>query len=141
LPQLRENPPVSTAGAELVHRALAAFKRRDATALLECFDPDVEFRLPRNLFEGGSYQGHEGIRQALADAYETWSGFEFDDEEVEPVEHGLLVQATVTNIPRRGGPPVEYRAIYGVRVGERGINYWSSYEGRAEALAGLGAVG
>lgn len=131
---------MSAGGAELVHRAIAAFERGDATGFADCFEPDAEFRLPRNLVEGGSYWGHAGVRRAVADAYETWSSIEFELEDVELTEQGLVVRATVTNTPRGGGPAITYRATYGVRVGEGGITYWCPYDGRAEALVGLGAV-
>jgi ketosteroid isomerase-like protein len=131
---------VSAAGIELVRRAFAAFERADAAAFAACFDPDAEFLLPRNLLEGGSYRGRAEIERAVADAYETWSAVELRVDEVEPTESGLVVSATVVNTPRHGGPAVEYRATYGARVGARGITYWSSYDGPAEARAGLGAV-
>ena len=132
---------MSAGDAELVRRAVAAFERGDATAFADCFDPEAELRLPRNLLEGGSYYGHAGIRRAVADAYETWGGFDFRVEGIDAAGTGLVVRARVTNMPRGGGPPVDYLATYAVRVGEAGIEYWSPHESpesAREALSGTG---
>ena len=112
-------------GEALVREAIEAFERADADAFAACFDPQAEFRLPRNLIEGGSYYGRAGARRAVADAYETWSEIDFDVEDVRETEDLLVVHALVRNVPRGGGPTVDYQATYDVRVGEAGITYWS----------------
>lgn len=127
-------------GQDLIRRAVAAFEDGDAEAFAACFDPQGEFRLPRNLLEGGSYYGHAGVRRAVADAYETWSGFRFTVDDITVAAGGLVVHARVMNLPRGDGPPVEYRATYAVRVGAAGITYWTPSDGPDDALATLGRV-
>ena len=61
----------------LAERAFEAFTKRDMEPFVACFHPSVEFMLPRNRLEGGSYRGLDGIRRAWADLYETWEDIRF----------------------------------------------------------------
>ena len=74
-------------------------------AWVECCATDIEMLLPRNLIEGGSYKGHEGIRRALADAFETL-GSTFAStctaSEQPTIESSSLGRAT--NVGSRRGP-------------------------------------
>src|SRR5215212_1441917 len=77
---------MSQENVEIVRRAFSAFQGRDSKAWVNCFHPDVELLLPRNVLEGGSYRGHEGVKRALADAFETWETFGFDIQDVRTVD-------------------------------------------------------
>jgi ketosteroid isomerase-like protein len=61
-----------SANVEIIRRGLDAYNRGDVEALLETADPDIEFVPLRSLVVGGSYHGHEGIRQFFEDLDEEW---------------------------------------------------------------------
>jgi uncharacterized protein len=67
----REN--VETANVKLVESYYPALNERDIEAVLALFTEDAEYR-PFNvsIVEGGSYQGHDGIRKFFDDAADTW---------------------------------------------------------------------
>jgi ketosteroid isomerase-like protein len=58
----------------VVRRAYDAFARRDADALVEFADPDIELHLITGPLtaQGGPYRGLEGIRRYLADVDSVW---------------------------------------------------------------------
>ena len=117
-----------SAVAETIRAAVAAFERQDAEAFASCFDPEGELLLPRNLIEGGSYRGHDGIRQAVADAYATWESIRFELTSIEEEGDEVIVRARVTNTPRSDGPTVEYDASYVCRLRDGRIAYWRLLE-------------
>jgi uncharacterized protein (TIGR02246 family) len=57
----------------LVEDYYQALNQRDVEAVLSLFTKDAEY-LPFNvsMVEGGSYQGHAGIRKFFQDAADTW---------------------------------------------------------------------
>jgi ketosteroid isomerase-like protein len=119
---------MAEAGADLVRRAIAAFERADAAAFAECFDPQGEFLLPRNLIEGGSYIGRKRIEQAVADAHTTWKAIRFEIGDIEQTGDGLVVHARVSNAPRADGPTVEYDAAYACRLRDGRFTDWRPVE-------------
>jgi hypothetical protein len=60
----------------------AFFVDRDVEAFVECFHPEVEVLLPRNVLEGGATRGHPGVRQAFGDAFEMWEDLRFELHEL-----------------------------------------------------------
>ena len=77
---------MSQENVEVVQAAFRAFEAKDSEAWVNCFHPNTEFLLPRNVLEGGSYRGHEGVRRALADSYETWEGFRIEIQDMREVD-------------------------------------------------------
>jgi ketosteroid isomerase-like protein len=121
---------------ELAKRFYAAWNARDADALAEMAHPRGEILLPRNLLEGGSYIGPEGIRRALADALETWEETLVFVEEVRGEGDQLAVHGRTFNRPR-GGPRTETVFWYAMRFREGKLAYFRpcmTYEEAVDAI-------
>ena len=118
-------------------------EERDEEGFVECFDPNCEFLLPRNLLEGGSYKGDEGIRRALADVYASWESVRFEIEDIRTIGSRVVVMSRTTNVARDGGPPITYPTAYLYEMRGGRILYFRPYQSRAEALeaAGLSEYG
>ena len=129
---------MSQENVELVRAAVRAFGARDPEGWVNCFHPNVEFLLPRNVMEGGSYRGHEGVRRALADAYETWEDIRFEIQEVRALNDGAVILGRTVNVGKGDAPAVEYQSAYLARLRDRKIAYGRPYQSHAEALAALG---
>ena len=90
---------MSESRVEVIRSVFEAFSRRDATALAELMEEDVEF-LPvtANLTTGGlPYRGHAGIAEYIADVARVW-----DDLRVEPIEFREVDDAVVVLGRMRG---------------------------------------
>jgi uncharacterized protein len=70
---------MSQENVEIVRKSFDAIGRGDLDALLELYDPDIEFKpLTGTRVETGGYPGHQGVRQYFEEADEVW-------DEVRPV--------------------------------------------------------
>jgi ketosteroid isomerase-like protein len=56
---------MSRENVEIAHRVLEAWNRRDAEAILELADPEIEYVNPPEAVEPGTRQGHEGLVAVL----------------------------------------------------------------------------
>jgi ketosteroid isomerase-like protein len=129
---------MSQENVEIARTMIRAFEERDADALIECTDADGELLLPRNLIEGGSYKGHEGVRQALADAFDTWEGIHFEVHDVRATDDCAVVLSRTTNVGKGETPTVEYEIGYLVRMRGSKIIYMRPYLDPHEALEAAG---
>jgi ketosteroid isomerase-like protein len=90
---------VSEANVELIRRGYEAFNHGDADAVLEGFDPNIEWRVPDTFPDPDTYHGHDGVRKF----WEMWRGA-FDDFRVEIeelIDAGDMVVA-MTRVHGRG---------------------------------------
>jgi ketosteroid isomerase-like protein len=129
---------MSRENMELVRQAFRAFIKRDSEAWVECFHPDVEFLLPRNVLEGGSYRGHEGVRRALADSFQTWEDFRFDIQDMKAVDDRVIVVGRTTAVGKGDAPAVDYQSAYLCKVRDGRISYLRPYQSHSEALEAVG---
>jgi ketosteroid isomerase-like protein len=129
---------MSQENVELVRAAVRAFGARDPERWVNCFHPNVEFLLPRNVLEGGSYRGHEGVRRALADAYETWEDIRFEIQEVRALNDGAVILGRTVNVGKGDAPAVEYQSAYLAKLRDGKIAYWRPYQSHAAALEAVG---
>jgi ketosteroid isomerase-like protein len=123
---------------QLVERPFEAFARRDLAGWLDCFDPSVEFFLPRNVIEGGSYRGLDGVRRAWADLLEAWDDYRYEQFDIRALDDRVVTLGTATNVSKGGGPSVAYEAAYVVRVRAGKITQWRPFLSHAEALKAVG---
>ena len=129
---------MSQENVEIVRRAFDAFVARDVEAWVECHDESAEFLWPRNVIEGGSYRGHDGLRRAFADAFETWEDIRFDLEAIRDVDDLVVLLGRATNVGKGEAPTVEYPAGYLLRVRTGRIVYFRPYQSHREALEAAG---
>jgi ketosteroid isomerase-like protein len=64
---------VNSANVEVVRQSFAAIYRWDVDALLELYDPEVEFLpLTGTRVESGGYFGHAGVRDYFEEVADVW---------------------------------------------------------------------
>jgi uncharacterized protein (TIGR02246 family) len=124
---------------EQIARAVAdAWNRMDEDEFTQLFTEDVEFYLPRNLLEGGGYEGHEGIRRAMADARESWDEVTVDLKDVAAAGDRAVMHMHVMNRSHGEGPVLEYEGWWALRLRDGLIAYCRSHLDEADALADVG---
>ena len=129
---------MSQENAELASRMLRLVEQRDEEGFVQCFHPDCEFLLPRNLLEGGSYEGGEGVRTAFADIYAAWEEVRFEIEDIRTNGSRAVVMCRATNIAKGGGPPITYPTAYLYDIRDGQIVYFRPCQSTAEALQAAG---
>jgi ketosteroid isomerase-like protein len=104
-----------TDSAEVVLESFRAVEQRDGELLMRLCDPDVEFRWPRSLPYGGTYQGVEGLARQAAAWTDTWDDLQTEAErQMEPrvlsAKDGEVIvlwhQRAVDHVGRRLDTPV-----------------------------------
>jgi ketosteroid isomerase-like protein len=123
---------------EIAGRMLRLIEVRDEEGFVECFDPDCEFLLPRNLLEGGSYSGRDGVRLALADIYATWEDVRFEIEDIRAFGSRVVVLSRTTNVGRGEAPSISYSTAYFYEIRGGQILYFRPYQSVADALEAAG---
>jgi ketosteroid isomerase-like protein len=110
---------------EAIKGGVEAFRRGDLDTVLELLDDEVEIYMPSELANSGTYRGHDGYRQWLAQWLEAWEGFDLELEGVEAVGHTHVVSGAHQTARGRGsGVPVETWITY----------LWDVRDGHAAAL-------
>src|SRR5438046_1283656 len=102
---------MSKENVALVRTWVDAWVRGDAESAVEMFHDDCEVLLPRNVLEGGSYRGQEGVRRAFADLADTWQTVEWRMDEFRDFVDRVLALGRTYNVPL-AGPPIEYASAY-----------------------------
>jgi ketosteroid isomerase-like protein len=127
---------------ELARRSIDAYNRRDAEALLEELDEEIEIYAPPELPNGGTYRGHQGFLQWLGQWDEAWEEFRVEIERIEFVgeRYGVV---TVRQFGRGAGSGVEVEMrivqLYEVQ-GDKAIRI-HLYPDREVALAAAERLG
>ena len=129
---------MSQENIEIARAALAAWNARDLVGFMELQHPEVEMTLPRNLLEGGSYQGREGARRAFQDAVESWEVNDVRIERMEAVDDSVVALGRAFNVARDGGPSVDYELGLLIRVRDDQIAELRSFLSHADALNAVG---
>ena len=121
--------------AERVVTALIdAWQRWDVEAMVALSTEDIDFTLPRNNLEGGSYVGHDGVRRAIADARETWLGIRIEVRERRE-EGNCVLMKFVGFTTSHHGLTVEYDGNYVIEMRDGRIAVAHIYLDDAEAEA------
>jgi ketosteroid isomerase-like protein len=123
---------------QLVERFFETLARRDLDGWLDCFHPSVEFFLPRNVIEGGSYRGLDGVRRAWADLFEAWDDYRYEQADVRGLDDRVVSLGRATNVGKGDGPSVEYQAAYVAHVEDGKITRWRPFLSHQEALEAVG---
>ena len=83
---------MSEENADLARRSFEAIGRWDIDALLELYDPEVEFLpLTGTRVESGGYVGHQGVRDYFEEVTEIWEELRPHAEDVRTVGDHVLV--------------------------------------------------
>ena len=96
-----------------VEEGIAAFTRGDSEAVLALFSDDIEIFASQGLGNSGSYRGHAGYQEWLAQWLEAWDGFNMEPRRIEAVGRRHVITETHQTARGRGsGVPVEQQMIY-----------------------------
>jgi ketosteroid isomerase-like protein len=129
---------MSQENVEIVRAWVAAWNARDLAGFMALQHPDVEMTLPRNLLEGGSYQGPEGARRAFHDAVESWEVSHVQINRIETVDDRVVALGHACNVARQGGPKVDYELGLLIRIQDAQVVECHPLLSHAEALKAVG---
>jgi ketosteroid isomerase-like protein len=130
---------MSQENVDIARRMIRALEQGDELTLVDCCDPGCDLALPRNLLEGGGYQGHQGARQMLADVHSTWETVSVELIREVDASHDRVVQLTrSTNVGKGDAPAVTYMYAYLYKLRDGRVISFRPYPSHAEALEAVG---
>lgn len=100
----------------VIERLLEAFKQGDLAAALEEFDPQVVARLPESLPYGGTYHGHDGMKQYAAKLRDTWESFLLPTEQIITENDTVILRERLQAKARSTGKEVDLPLILAYRL-------------------------
>jgi ketosteroid isomerase-like protein len=128
---------MSRENVEVVRGVYDAAGRRDSTAVLALYDPDVELDNTRlHIVSGGVYRGHEGLRSFFRQWNEAWESVDYELDELIDVGADRVVSVvTRRGRGRSSGAEVEIQValLFTVRDGKVVSVVW--FPTREEAVA------
>jgi ketosteroid isomerase-like protein len=131
---------MSQENVEVAKRVIDAFNRRDADAIFECVNPDIEwFPAVPVSFGGGALRGREGIESYLRDVSDTWEEYRVLSEDFRDLgENQVLVLSRVEGRGASSGGRVDEAMgqIFDIRDGK--ISRVRTYLDHDEALKAVG---
>jgi ketosteroid isomerase-like protein len=101
---------MSRKNVEAFKRAIAAYNRRDLEAVVEEFDPEVEWHSLIQVMFGGEesvYRGHRGVRESVQDMDEALAGLRVEYSEIRDLGERIVVLGRVHGRGRASGAEFE----------------------------------
>jgi ketosteroid isomerase-like protein len=129
---------MTSANVEIIRRGLDAYNRGDVEVVLETADPDIEFVPLRSLVVGGSYRGHEGIRQFFEDLDEEWEDRLIHNEEFRENDDSVLLLGEFEARGRASGMQMRSPVAWLFRLRAGKVVRMQAYSDQEEALRALG---
>jgi ketosteroid isomerase-like protein len=130
---------VSEANVERVRGSYEAFNSGDIEGALQAMAPDVEWQtyfVPGP--GGGTYRGHDGVRQLWRDAQNHFGDFRNDPEEIFDAGDRVVAFVCIRGRGARSGAPVEARIAHLFSFREGAVVRVESFEDREAALRKAG---
>jgi ketosteroid isomerase-like protein len=104
---------------ELARRAVDAVNRRDAAALAEICDREVEWWPALTLGDRGDpYRGHDGVRRYFVDLESAWSELNIEINDLRSIADRLLALCSFHGRGRRSGIELEQDGVVIYRVSD-----------------------
>jgi ketosteroid isomerase-like protein len=130
---------MSQENVELAKRVIDAFNRRDADAIFECVNPDIEwFPAVPVSFGGGALRGREGIESYLRDVSDTWEEYRVLSQDFRDLDQDQVL--VLSRVEGRGAGSGRFDAamgqIFDIRDGK--ISRVRTYLDHGEALKAVG---
>lgn len=122
---------------KICEEAYEALNARDLDRFLELSDPEITITSLIAEAEGGSFHGHEGVRQWWETVVESLGGIRFNLDEIRQLDDRLMLVKLVV-AGEASGVQIEqtmWQAIE-VRDGERAY-WWQPFRTEQEALDAL----
>jgi ketosteroid isomerase-like protein len=102
-----------TADVAAVRGGIEASNRGDLDAVLELFDPEIEFHIAPGLGNAGTYRGHAGYREGFEGWADAWDDFTIEILDVQAVgDRHIAVDARQSARGHGSGVEVEMRLGY-----------------------------
>ena len=111
---------------EIVRRAYEAWNRGDFDAAAAVLDPEIEWQMPANIPDAGTYRGPEEVRRRLEEFLEVWDEFTVTVEEL--IDEGNRVIARIRYGGLGSGSGIE------VQGASADTHVWTLRGGRAVRL-------
>ena len=126
----------------IVRRGYEAFNRGDIDTALVELDPEIEWRtyiVPGP--GGGTYRGHDGVRELWSEAKKIFGGFRNEPEEIFDAGDRVVAFVRVEGVGAKSGVAVQARIahLYTFRGGK--VLRVESFEDRDAALHAAGISG
>jgi ketosteroid isomerase-like protein len=130
---------MSEGNVELFRRGTDALERGgfDDALIEEIIDPDVIFE-PLRAPVSGTYRGHEGIRQFIADTAESFDVFRFDRSDIRDLGDRVLAIGTLHIRARQGGIETDVPTAGIATYRDGRLVHWKDYGDKAQALEAAG---
>lgn len=93
-----ETAEVSETNVDLHRRVIKAFNARETDAIIEMFDPQIEYHSAMTTPGGAVYHGHDGMRRYFGDLEDAWE----DEFRAEPEAYFDLGEHTLLFYVARG---------------------------------------
>jgi len=124
---------------EMVRRGYELFNHGDVEGSLDMLHPEIEWHtyiVPGP--GGGTYHGHDGVRELWSDAKRVFGGFKNIPEQIRETRDQIVAFVRVEGVGTQSGVPVEARIahLYSFRDGK--VIRIESFENRDEALRAAG---
>ena len=133
---------MSQENVEIVRRLYDAVARHDTEAVLDAYDPDIEYDFSGSPLGGligdTVYRGHDGMRRWVRDRYEAWEGIEDDCQELIDAGERVVTFVVSSGRGRSSGVDAEMRhyGVWTLRDGKIVRVVW--FPSRDEALEAAG---
>ena len=122
----------------MVKSAYDALNRRDLEAFLALSDPEVEVVSLIAESEGGTYRGHEGVREWWRDVAGSLGGIQFEAEEIRELDDETLL-VRVRTAGEVADVQVEQVMWQAIAIRDGLALWWQPFRSEREALEGLEA--
>ena len=128
---------MSQENVEAFWRTLEAFQRGDLDAWVESFHHDAEF-IPLRAPIQGTYRGHDGVREFLADNAESFDLFDPAYEHVRDIGDHVLAIGTLRVRGKESGVEVEVPSALVVTYRDGKAIRFEDFGDKREALKAVG---
>ena len=122
----------------MVESAYDALNRRDLEAFVALSDPEVEVVSLIAESEGGTYRGHEGVREWWRDVAGSLGGIQFEAEEIRELDDETLL-VRVRTAGEVADVQVEQVMWQAIAIRDGLALWWQPFRSKREALEGLEA--
>ena len=129
---------MSEANVELVRRLIETWLGGDAAGALALMADDVVVTQPPHQVDARTYEGHDGLMQAMADWGGQWDDWRFELQRL--IDADDTVVAVMLQSGRGKSSGVEVTTTLGsvFHVADGKVSRWQMFFSEAEALAAAG---
>jgi len=123
---------------EITRRSWVYVDQRDLDGFLSIVHEDVEFESVVAEAEGGTFEGHDGVRVWWEQVGESLGTLSYRPKEMQDLgDDAVLTQLVVSGTA--GGVEIPMTMWHAVQVRDGRAAWWGSFRTREEALGGLQA--